>query len=174
MFPLVEANHRHPFVDEARILPGAQVTEIIDPAREDEVTYCPATPIKTYFQTLAASDIISNRTERPVFLLDDRRPIAKCPCAHQVAYSHLDQIAATQLAAAGEIEQCAIAQTFVIVEIKTDRPDIARLEWTLGPNVDACIPGTPVVHGGVESECPMMFLRSRNGQREYSPHAKPP
>lgn len=73
----VEADRRDPFIDEARILPCAQMTEVIDPAWEYEVAYRPAAPIKPCFEALAClgHDLELHRTAG--LLLDDRRAIAK-------------------------------------------------------------------------------------------------
>lgn len=46
VLPLVDPNRRYPFIDEPRVLPGAQMTETVDPAGEDEVTNHTATPFR--------------------------------------------------------------------------------------------------------------------------------
>jgi len=40
--------------------------------------------------------------------------------------------------------------TPVFVEIETYRPDVARLQGTLGPHIASCIPVTPFIHRRVE------------------------
>jgi hypothetical protein len=51
--------------------------------------------------------------------------------AVRLTHPDLDQIAATQFAVDRKSEQGLVAQAPVFVEIKTDRPDIARLQWAL-------------------------------------------
>jgi len=46
------------------------------------------------------------------------------------------------------IEQGPVAQALVFVEIDADRPDIARLERALRPNILPCIPRAPIMYGG--------------------------
>lgn len=61
---LIKTDRRHPFINRAGILPCAEVTEIIDPARKRIVP--PRRPSQTV-RLLRASCMISNCTGLPVF-----------------------------------------------------------------------------------------------------------
>jgi hypothetical protein len=60
-------------------------------------------------------------------LLDDSRAIAERSATHQVTNFELYEIAAAEFALDGAIEQRAVAQAPMFVEIEADRPDVARL-----------------------------------------------
>jgi hypothetical protein len=61
------------------------------------------------------------------------------------------KIATAQLAVDGEVEQGAIPEPLLMVEVKPDRPDLLHFEWTFGPHEAAGIPGSAVVISRVEA-----------------------
>jgi len=45
--PLVETDRRDPFIDQARVLPRAEMAEIVDPAREGAATFRTMRPARS-------------------------------------------------------------------------------------------------------------------------------
>jgi hypothetical protein len=84
------------------------------------------------------------------FLLDHGGTIAKGSTADQIANPNFDDFAATQFAVDGEIEQGTISQPLMLVEEKTDRPDVAGLQWSLWADILAGVPGAPFMPGRIK------------------------
>jgi hypothetical protein len=48
------------------------------------------------------------------------------------------------------IAQGTISQPLMLVEEKTDRPDVAGLQWSLWADILAGVPGAPYMHGRIK------------------------
>ena len=150
ILPLVETDRRDPFIDKARILPCAQVAEIGDSAWEHKVVDGSSAPIEPSGETFPrfCHDFELHRSTG--LLLDDGRAVAKSTRAHQVAYLDLDEIAASQLAIDGQIEQRSVAQAPMFIEIEADRPNIPQFQGSLWTHVLPGIPRTSLMYSRVK------------------------
>ena len=94
--------------------------------------------------------MISNWTGLPVFcwMMVDRFRMS--PPLTTSADLEFDEVAATKLAIDGQIKQRSVPQSPVLIEIKPNGPDIARLQRALGADILPSIPGPPFMHGWVK------------------------
>ena len=132
IFAAVETDRCDPFVDQLRVLPGAEVAHVVDSAREDEIEDSTAAALQPRLQALTCfcHDFELNRPAG--LLLRNRRTASGVAPADDITNPELDEITATQLAVDREVEQCSIAQALVFVEVKANGPDVARTERAFG------------------------------------------
>jgi len=81
----------------------------------------------------------------PGFLLTDRRTGERVAIGCDINHPDGDDIAATQLAIDGEVEQRKIAQLALQLELRADRPDMLGLQWRLLPNDFTFVSGMATV-----------------------------
>jgi hypothetical protein len=75
------------------------------------------------------------------FLLHHDGAIANATGSYNVANTHLDDVTAAKLAVDGKVEQCTITEATVLIEPKTDCPNLLRFERALGAERSAFVPG---------------------------------
>jgi hypothetical protein len=92
-----------------------------------------------------------NRSQIAGPLLDDDRARLHRTPADDIANRQFHQIAATQLAVDGEVEQSAIPEPLLMIEGKPDRPDMLQLEGAFGAQKAASILGPAVIVSGVKA-----------------------
>jgi hypothetical protein len=140
-----QANARHPLIDEAGILAGADVVGLIDPAREDEIVNRAAPTFKPGQQ--AGSGRLQHfelHGAAGLLLHDDRTRSDGAP-ADELADLHLHDVAPAQLAVDREIEQRAVAEPALSVELEPNGPNLLRLQGALGADNPAGIPRTAIL-----------------------------
>lgn len=153
-----QANRRDPFIDQTGILSGTYGRRVINPARKRVVIHRPTTPLKPCEQ---AGTSVSHQLElngTACLLLHHGRTGSYFRADDQGADFDLYEIAATQLAIDGEIEQGAITHRRSRSRKKriahTWRGFSARFAPTFRPAFQArrsCAAGS-------YCESPMMFL----------------
>ena len=150
IFAAIETDRCDPFVNKARVLPGAEVAHIVDPAWEDEIEDRAATALQPFLQAPACLRHDLELNWPAGLLLDNRRAVADLAAADDVTDPELNEITAAQLAVDRKIEQCAITQAFMFVEKEANGPNISRFERALWADILSCVPGAPLVNGGVK------------------------
>ena len=86
-----------------------------------------------------AGSRISNWTGLPV-LLHHESPRPHVSTAYKLADLDLDDVASSQLAVDGEVEQSPVADPLFTVEQEANGPDLLRLQRSLGANQFTCVP----------------------------------
>ncbi|WP_177185203.1 hypothetical protein [Sphingobium sp. YR768] len=76
----------------------------------------------------------------PGFLLNDRRPGADFPITHNVADPDFHQIAASQFAIEGQVKEGSIANSSVLIQKETDRPNLPGFERPFRSNSTSGVP----------------------------------
>jgi hypothetical protein len=126
------------------------MTHVVDAAWKQKILDRTATPLKPSRQAPSrlSHDFKLNRSTG--LLLDDGGARADAPATDDVANPNFDQVATAKLAVDREIEQSPISKSLMLVEVKSDGPDVPRFERALGANVLACIPRAPLMDGRVK------------------------
>jgi hypothetical protein len=125
VFPLVEADDRDPFVNQARVLSRAEMTEMVDPAGESEIKDRSAATSKPRFKALSSLGHDFELHRPAGLLLDHSGAVSNMAAAHHIADFDLHKVTAAQLAVDRKIEQRAISQTFMFIEEDADGPNVA-------------------------------------------------
>lgn len=141
VLPLVQADRRDPLIDQARVLPRAQMTEVIDPTWEREVENGSTTSSQPCFQAFSCFGHDLELDWPTGLLLDYGCSVSDMAATHHITDPDLYKVTTAQFTVDGQIEQRPIAQPPVLIEVEPDGPDVARLEWTLGSDILTCIPG---------------------------------
>jgi len=131
---------RHPLVDQTRILPGAHVVCIVDPAWKDKVGSRPTAALQPSKQAAAniGGQLELNRFTCLLLHHDSTRSYIRT--RDQVANGNFDQITTPELAVYGQIKQRPVPQSTFAIEKEADRPDLLLGQWSLSSNRLARIP----------------------------------
>ncbi len=111
----MQPNARHPLVHEPGVLPSADVSRMVDPAREGEVVERAAPTLKP------SKDACAGRFKKlelngPASLtLDDDGPGADLPATDEIADPDLHDVAAAQFAVDRQIEQRSVSDPSLLV-----------------------------------------------------------
>ena len=148
IFMVVEADCRHPLMEQSSVLARAQVAEIIYATGKDEIARRATAPGEPGRQAISCfgHDFELNRPAG--LLLDHCGAISKRSATDQIANPHFDKVTATKLAVDREIEQGTIPDPLVLVEKKADRPDVAGPQRPFRADLLASIPWAPIMYGG--------------------------
>lgn len=138
-----QADRGDPFIDEAGILSGAQVTGSIDPAWKCEVVNAAASPFEPGEQagSRIGGDFELNWSSR--FLLDDHRSRADGGSRHKRADFDFDQVAAPELAVQRQVEESSISHPTFTIKKEADRPNLFDLQSAFSANLPAGVPRWP-------------------------------
>ena len=147
---LVQANGRHPLIKKAGVLPGAEVSHVINPTGEDEVIQRASAPLQPYQQALTRFGHELELNRPTCFLLDNGCSVADGAAADQIANAQFHQVAPAQFAVDGQVEQGSVSQSLVFVEVKPDCLDVARSLRAFRVYILPRIPRAPCVHGEVK------------------------
>ena len=131
---------RHPLVHEPGILPGADVSSVVDPARESEVVERAAPTFKPSKDARAGRFKKLELDGSASFTLDDDRAGANPAATDEVADPDLDDVAAAQLAVDREVEHRSVSDPSLAVEPEADGPDLLRFERALCAELPTCVP----------------------------------
>ena len=77
-------------------------------------------------------------------LLDDHGPRADPSPGYQIANLNLNEIAAPQLTVNGKVEHSPISQSAVLIQSKSNGPDLLRLQCTFCAELLAGVPRAPL------------------------------
>lgn len=146
-----QADRHHPLIHEPRILPRAEMPGWIAAARKNKIIKRPAPPFELGEEARACRfhDLKLNRLVG--LLLDDDGTRLHRATADNIAGLQFHQIATTQTAVDGDIEQSAIPEPLFMVEIKSDRPDLLHLEGAFRAHKVTGILGSAFVISGVKA-----------------------
>lgn len=131
IFAAHQTNPGYPFVDKPGILPGAEMTTVINPAWKDVIVHSAAPSLKPRQQ---AGPGIGEKFElnRPTrFLLHDDGPRSDLPSADDIANFHADNVATAQLAVDSEVEKGTVPQAAALIEGEADLPNLLGLQGPL-------------------------------------------
>jgi hypothetical protein len=117
------------------------MTVRVYPTGERKVIYRPSAPLEPCQQTRSGicCDFELDRSSR--FLLDHHRTRSDIRTYHQCADLRLHQIAPSQLAIDGEVEQGSVSHTPLAIKEEADRPNLPGLQSALGSDLPAGVPG---------------------------------
>ncbi len=143
-----QAEARHPFIDKAGILAGAEMAIVINTARKDKTVHRAAPPIEPSQQ---AGPGVWEQFElnRPTcFLLHHDRTRSDLSTADKVADLRPHEIAAPEFAVDRQVEQRPISQAAALIEVESDLPYLLRLQGALRTDGPSGIPGLALGGGG--------------------------
>jgi len=95
---LVEANHRNPLVNNSRVLPCAQMTEVVDPAWKHEVIERSASVFKSALQSGAGFCHDFKPDGSAGLLLDDGCAIPDVATTYDIPDLKLHEVTSPELA----------------------------------------------------------------------------
>jgi hypothetical protein len=123
------------------------MASVVNPARENEV----AQPTAATFQPrqdAAARTVEQLELNRSTgFLLDNDGPRAAPSSGYQIANLNLDEIATPQLTVNGKVEHSPISQSAVLIQSKSNGPDLLWLQRTFCAELLASVPRAPLGAG---------------------------
>ena len=136
----IEPDAGHPFVYEPRILPRRQAVWTIATTGEQELARLPSRQPQVLVdgQTRLVGQLEPHRPAR--LLLSDGRSVHRVAARRHVIDAHGDDVTAAQLAVDGEIEERKIALPVRHLQLRPDRPDVARPQRRLGADELAFVP----------------------------------
>jgi hypothetical protein len=80
-----------------------------------------------------------------VTVLNDRRPQPDGAAEHDIAHPQANEIATAQLAVDRQIEHDKIAYAMIVLQARSDRPNMTRLQRGLWPNQTTRVPGRVLI-----------------------------
>jgi hypothetical protein len=125
-----QPNPGHPLVNEASVLPGANMIGMINSARKDEVVERPSSTFEPSEDTFAGRFKELELNGATGLLLYNDRSRANPATAGKLADLNFNDIAPTNLTVDREIEQCTVAQPALSIQPEPDSPDLLRLQCT--------------------------------------------
>jgi len=126
------------------------MAHVIHPTWKNEVVQGSLSPFQPSQQTLARFCHDFELDRAASLLLDNGGAVADAAAANQISDTQLHKVATAQLAVDRKVEQGAITQAPMFVEIEPDGPDIAWSERALRPYILSSVPRAPFMHGGVK------------------------
>jgi len=135
-----ETDTCYPFIDKPRVLAGAEMPIMINPAGKDIIVHRTAAPIQPSQQARPSVRQQFELNGPSRLLLHHDCPRSDLSAADNVADLHLHQIAAPQLAIDRQIEKRQISWAAALIEVKTDFPDLL---WLQSPLCTRDLPGIP-------------------------------
>ncbi len=140
-----EVDGCHPLIDEPGILTSAYMNGIVGPTWEDEFVEPAAAGLKPC-EHAAAKLLEKLELNEPTFLLQYHNSARANPAAtDNIADFDFDNVASTQLAVDGEVEQRAISWPPFVIKREPDCPKLLRFERALGAKLPSGVPWLPVL-----------------------------
>src|SRR5262245_49293305 len=127
IFLSAQTYRRNPLINQAGVLPRTQVAIRVYAIGERDVSFTvPSAPLKPCEQT--GSDVCCDfELDRSSgFLLDHHRTRSDIRTGHERANLRLHQVAPSQLASNGEVEQGSVPQSAFAIKEEADRPNLPR------------------------------------------------
>jgi hypothetical protein len=144
VFLMSQADARHPLAHEPSILTGADVPGVVAPARKDEIVQRTATTFQPS-QDAGSGTVEQLELNRSTgLLLDDDGPRADPIADHEITDVNLDEVATPQLTVNGKVEHSPISQSAVLIQSKSNGPDLLRLQCTFCAELLAGVPRAPL------------------------------
>jgi hypothetical protein len=112
---------------------------VVYPTRKDEIVERATAPREPSQQGLARFGHQFKLHGPMRLLLDHSRASSQGSTSHNRADFHFNDVAAAQFAIDRQVEQRSVAQPSVLIEEKTDCPDIAGFKRALGTDDVTCI-----------------------------------
>ena len=145
-------------MDEAGVLARAQVVTVIYTTRKHKIVQGAAAPLKPS-QKAGAGWFKQFELHWPSgFLLHDDRAGFDVSATHKITDLDLHHVAAVQLAVDGKIEQCSVADALLVIELKSDGPNLLRLQRTFGTKLSTSIPRTTILEARIKLRISHCFL----------------
>jgi hypothetical protein len=135
-----EADAADPGGNQSSILPRAEMAMFAATASEKEIATCSAAGAEIGHHGLPGVICYLECHGAARLALANRRPIRDRAVRGDVVNLERHQIAPSQLAVDGEIEECQIPDPLRYLEMSANRPDVLRLEWRFGANELAPVP----------------------------------
>ena len=130
-----ETDTCYPLVDKPRVLAGAEMPIMINPAGKDIIVHSSAAPIQPSEQTCPSIRQEFDLNGPPRFLLHHNCSRSHLSASDNVTDLHLHQVTTPKLAVDRQIDQRAIAQAAALVEVKSSFPGLLRLQGRFAPTV---------------------------------------
>jgi len=139
-----QPNLGHPLVNEASILPGADVIGMINPTGKDEVIERASSAFDPS-EDAAAGVFKKFELNGPAgLLLNNDRSRANPAATDKLADLDFNDVAPAKLTVDREIEHRTVAQSVLSIQPEPDSPDLLRLQRAFGANLSARVPRSPI------------------------------
>ncbi len=130
-----QPNPGHPLINEASVLPGADMIDMINPARKDEVDERTSSAFEPSEDAGAGRLKELELNGATGLLLNNDRSRANPAATDKLADLYFNDITSTQLTVDREIEHCTVAQPAFSIQPEPDSPDLLRLKGTFTTNL---------------------------------------
>lgn len=127
-----QADGNDPFIDQPCILPSTEMHGWIAATGKNEIVKRPNASFEPGEKARARGLHDLKLNGFAGLLLNDDRARLDRAAADDITDLQFHQVATTQLAVDGEVEQCAIPEPLFVIKVKSDRPDLRHLEGAFG------------------------------------------